>query len=714
MRSGWLRWSDNGFLFDGKPLMLATRSVGPYRLPDFSAINPSQWDAAIAQALEQAETGIALAAADSSVPNFANTFLVLERLDRDLSEVTDPFFASNDAHATDAGDELAGVWSARLAQFNMDFYQNAALFARCRAASEAWPDAPEPERRLMDEHLRRFARSGLGLPEAERLRMREMAAETAHLCEAFKVACRGASAAMLVLPETAAAGLDPEEAQAARTRAAEAGQQGLAFALDPDHVAGWLATMSDRSSREALWTACADRGSGIRDEDTLPIVRRILELRSARARFLGYDCPAQHLMADTMAQGPDAALKLLMGMWEKVRTGLGPALGALKELAAADGIADLAPWDLPYYAEQYRRVNFDLDAATVRAHLPLHAVRAGAFALAYQLFGVTFVPVEGELYHPDAQAYLVADERAGGAPLGLLVIDDLARPGKASGAWMSNLRAPSFLENEPREPWVLNVCSFAPGANGGPPLLGFDEALTVFHELGHALHALLSTARYPSQAGTNVAQDFVELPSQVPENWPKNPAFLQRLARHWQTGEPLAEECIDRLLASERFGQIFRQSSYLISAYLDLVLHSDERPHLVDVDSFERSSMAMLEVPAGVAPRHRHRHFAHLYADEDYAARYYCYLWAEALEADVFTRFQAPSAMGIAELGQRLRECVFAPGGSRDPAALFEDFMGRELSDEALGRRYGEPFAPLNRSPKHAPLPPRKSGPRPA
>lgn len=677
--------------------MLPTQTVGPFSLPRFQEITPAQWDAHLAQALKAAEEALTALLGVSATPTFENTVVALERLSCNLARETQVFFVAKEPHATPELLALAEKWAPVFSVFSMKVYQNEALFERFEKAAEApasgWPEA---ESRLLKSYRRKFREAGLELSAADRHRLSEIAAEIAVLGQNFHEACQVAAAAVLVLPEASSEGLSPEDVQAARSRAQEAGQVGLGFVLQPSLVESWLTAMVDRSSREALWRANAQRGQGLRDTDTTAMIHRTMELRQERAEKLGFVNASTHLLENTMAEFPDAAMGLLRDTWNRLRPALVRDLDEIKTLAMKDGIDDLEAWDLLFYAEKCRRQNYSLDESEVRAYLPLPAVREGAFKVASILFQVDFEPVEAQMYHPDVKAYLVRDRREGNQVIGLLSLDDGIRPTKSSGAWMDELQSPSGLDKG-QAPMVVNVCNFPEGNGHAPPLLSIDDAVTAFHELGHAMHALLSKATYPSQAGTRVLRDFVELPSQIMENWVNDSASLKTFARHWQTGEAIPDELIERMKKARQFGEGFVLGQYLLSGVMDLALHELTGFKDLDLLGFEKSLMGQLNSPPAIQPRHRFNHFSHLFSSDEYASAYYCYLWAEVLEADAFTRFKVEGLFNE-DTGAALRDTIFAPGDSRDPALLFEDFVGRSPSPNALLSRRGllsvsKPFA---------------------
>jgi len=361
---------------------------------------------------------------------------------------------------------------------------------------------------------------------------------------------------------------------------------------------------------------------------------------------------------------------------------------ALQDMIAAEGgNFALKPWDWRYYAEKRRKALFDVDDSEVRPYLPLDGVIAAAFEVARRLFGVAFVARNDiALPHPDARAWTAVGPD--GAPVALFIGDYFARAGKRSGAWMSALRDQQKLDG-PVLPIVVNVMGFAPGGPGEPCLLGLDEARTLFHEFGHALHGMLSDVTYPQLSGTNVRRDFVELPSQLFEHWLERPETLRRFARHHRTGGPMPAALIERLAAARRFNQGFATVEFVAAALFDLELHLVAEPGAIDVADFERRTLAAIGMPAAIATRHSAPHFQHVFSGDGYAAGYYSYLWSEVLDADAFEAFEEAGDDFDPGLAERLKRFVYAAGDVRPPDEAYRAFRGRDPSPDALLRKRG-------------------------
>ena len=413
----------------------------------------------------------------------------------------------------------------------------------------------------------------------------------------------------------------------------------------------------------------------------------MLRLRAERARLLGYETYAHYRLADTMARTPQAALDLLESVWTP---GVARALKeqeALQEIAAGEGgNFKVAPWDWRYLAEKRRKAEFDFDEGETKPYLQLDRIIEGAFHAANRLFGLEFAErFDLKLYHPDVRAWTVTGRD--GAPVALFIGDYFARPSKRSGAWMSVFRDQEKLDG-PQLPIVVNVMNFTKGGEGEASLLSFADTRTLFHEFGHALHGMLSDVTYPTIAGTHVAGDFVEFPSQLYEHWIAEPEMLRRFALHYKTGEPMPESLLVKLMSARRFNQGWATVEYTASALVDLRLHLDPAPADVDVVAFEGHELARIGMPDAIAMRHRSPHFQHIFSG-GYSAAYYSYLWSEVLDADGFEAFEEAGDIFDPAVARRLHDFVYAAGGSRDYDAAYQGFRGRAPSPEALFRKRG-------------------------
>jgi peptidyl-dipeptidase Dcp len=413
----------------------------------------------------------------------------------------------------------------------------------------------------------------------------------------------------------------------------------------------------------------------------------MVALRAERARLLGFANFADYRLDDQMAKTPKAVRELLDEVWGRALTKAAAERDALQGLITEEGgNFALAPHDWRYYAEKLRKARYDLDEAEIKPYFQLEKIIEAAFDTARRLFGLSFKRVEATLYHPDARAWNVTDVQ--GRHVALFIGDYFARPSKHSGAWMTSLRDQEKLIGNIR-PIVLNICNFSKPAAGQPALLSFDDARTLFHEFGHALHGMLSDVTYPLLAGTAVPSDFVELPSQLYEHWLEVPEILQKHALHAGTGAPMPKVMLDRLLATRTFNQGFATIEYTACALVDLDLHSLPDAAALDVAAFERKDLERIAMPTEIVMRHRLPHFQHLFSGGGYAAGYYSYMWSEVLDADAFAAFEeAGDAFDLAT-AQRLRDYVYSAGNRRDPADAYKAFRGRLPTVDALLKKRG-------------------------
>ena len=545
--------------------------------------------------------------------------------------------------------------------------------------------------RLLERHHLRFVRAGAQLGPDQKARMAAISERLATLHTLFgQNVLHDEREWRLVLGEADLDGLPGFARAAAAQAAVERELPGrYVVTLARSSIEPFLTFSSRRDLRRTAHQAWTARGTHPGDADNTPLIREIMALRAEQARLLGYENFAAYRLDNSMAKTTEAVERLLLEVWDPAKKKASAERGALEGMARAEGLNEpLEPWDWRYYAEKVRRAQYDLDEAEVKPYFVLDNMVAAAFDTAGHLFGLTFT-ARGDLpvYHPDVRVWEVRD-RAGNH-VGLFLHDNFARPGKHSGAWSSRYRDQQNLDG-PVAPIVVNNNNFSKSnsAGGGPTLLSFDDAETLFHEFGHGLHTLLSRVRYPSQSGTAVRRDFVEFPSQVFEHWMSVPENLRKYARHYETGEPIPEALMGRLLAARTFNEGFATVEYTASALIDLELHRDPHPENLDPDRFEREFLAAYGVPREIGLRHRPAHFQHLFAGGGYAAGYYAYLWAEVLDADGFAAFTEAGDVFDPALAARLKD-IYSAGDTRDPMELYRAFRGRDPEIGALLRQRG-------------------------
>lgn len=653
----------------------------PFGLPPFARIEPAHFAPAFQAALAEHTADLAAITQNPAPPSFENTIEALERAGDRLSRISRTLGTLASNVANDALEAVELEWSPRLAAHWAGILADAALFARVdtlHAARETLGLATD-QRRLLEQTHRHMRRAGAALPPEGRARMQDIAAELSHLETSFaQNVTRAERDWVLPLAENDLDGLSPASRAALKAAAEERGLDGWVVTLSRTAMEDFLAQSARRDLRERVHAAWWARGEGV----NAPLVRRILALRAERATLLGAASHADFALEGSMAGSPAAAMRLLNRLWEAGKRRAAEEQAALEEEARADGLAfPFQPWDWRFYAERVRKRLHGLDEAALKPYLSLENVLAAAFDTAHRLFGLSFhenpaIPA----WHKDARAFEV---REGGRTIGLFVMDNFARPGKRSGAWMSSLADAAGLTGE--RAVVTNDNNIA---RGSPTLLTWDDARTVFHELGHGLHGLLSKVRYPSQSGTSVEHDFVEFPSQVFENWLATPAVLEKHARHHETGAPMPPALLQALLAAQNFNQGFLTTELIGSAILDMELHALPDPAAIEPEAFQDDLLARLGMPPAVGLRHRLLHFSHLFGGSMYAAGYYAYLWAQVLDADGFEAFEETGDVFHPALAAKLKK-VLESGGAEDPMALYIAFRGREPAEDALLRARG-------------------------
>ena len=665
---------------------LLTAWDAPFGLPPFDRIRPEHFAPAFEAAMAENLEEIAAIGSDPAAPGFENTIEALERSGRALARVGLVFSNLVYSFGGEALEALDREMSPRLAQHGMRVALDPQVFARVRALHERREELnlEEDQRRLLERTHLGFIRSGAALDDEAKARMTAISERLAVLHTGFgQNVLHDENAWHMALEKDDLVGLPAFLRDGMAAAATERGIPGYAVTLSRSLIEPFLTFSARRDLRERAYRAWIARGAHPGEHDNRPLIPEILALRAERARLLGYETYAAFRLADTMAGSAAAVQGLLAEVWEPAKAKAAAERDRLLALARREGFeGDLAPWDWRFLAERVRLADYALDEAELKPFFVFDSIQQAAFDTATRLFGVTFTPREDvPLYHPDVRAYEVRDTEG---HVGVFLADPYARPGKRSGAWMSSYRDQEDLD-APVSPVIVNNNNFA---KSEPVLLSFDDAETLFHEFGHALHGLLSRVRYPSQSGTSVRRDFVELPSQIYEHWMALPETLRRYALHHRTGEPLPEALSERLLSARNFNQGFATVEYTSSALIDMALHSHPDPSSIDIDRFEAAFLAEIGMPAEIGFRHRPAHFQHLFAGGGYAAGYYSYLWAEVLDADGFEAFTEAGDPFDPATAARLRTLLSA-GDTRDPMMLYAAFRGREPSTAALLRGRG-------------------------
>jgi peptidyl-dipeptidase Dcp len=671
---------------------------GPYGgVPPFDRVKIEHFEPALEAAMADQLAAIDRITAETAPATFGNTIAALERSDRVLKQASSVYDVWGSTMNTPEFQAVETRMEPKLAAFRDRITQNAKLFERIAAVYDARERSgltPE-QKRLAWLYYTDFVRAGAKLgPEAKK-RVSEVNQRLAALFTKFgqNILADENDYVLFLEKEADLAGLPAAFRSAAAAAAQERGRKGQWAVLNTrSSVEPFLAYSDRRELRERVWRTFVSRGDNGDAKDTKAIVTEILALRAERARLLGYETHAHWRLENTMAKTPERVMALLEAVWT-------PAVARVREeVADMQAIADregagirIAPWDYRYYAEKVRKAKYDLDENAVVPYLQLEQIREGMFWVAAKVFGLHFAPAQGvPVYHPDVAVFEVKDD--GRKLVGLWYFDPWARPYKRSGAWMNAYRDQERFDGEITT-IVSNNANFVKGGAGQPVLISWDDATTMFHEFGHALHGLSSNVAYPSLSGTSVARDFVELPSQILEHWLATPEVLTRFATHFQTGQPIPPELVARIERSETFNQGFETVEYVASALVDMKLHlAGATP--IDPDAFERDTLKALGMPEEIVMRHRTPQFSHIFAGDGYSAGYYSYLWSDVLTADAWEAFTGAGGPYDPALAKRLRDHVFSVGTTVDPADAYRAFRGHDASIDALMRKRGFPVPP--------------------
>ena len=659
------------------PLLAEWRT--PFGIAPFDALRDDDFAPAFDAALTEARDEIAVIADSSEPPSFANTIEALETAGKGLDKVLSVFFTVAGADSNDARQALQRAFSPKLAAHASQITANAALFARIEdlwARRDALALTGEQARLLMLTR-RRFVRAGAALEGEAADRMKAIMQRLAELGTAFtQNLLKDEADWAMELSEDDLDGLPAFVVDAARAAGTEKGADGPVITLSRSLIVPFLQFSPRRDLRETAFRAWEARGANGGVTDNRAIAAETLALREERARLLGYDSFAAFKLETEMARTPDAVRKLLMDVWQPARARAEADAEVLTQMMQADGInGPLEPWDWRHYAEKRRVAEHDLDEAELKPYLQLERMIEAAFACANRLFGLEFVPLDVPLYHPDCRAWEVTRN---GTHVAVFIGDFFARGSKRSGAWCSAMRGQAKFP-ERQGPVVINVCNFA---KGNPALLSYDDARTLFHEFGHALHQMLSDVTYESLGGTNVARDFVELPSQLFEHWLEVPEVLAEFATHAETGAAMPQAMLDKVLAAATYDMGFQTVEYVASALVDLAFHEGAAPE--DPMARQAELLAGLEMPRAITMRHATPQFAHVFAGDGYSSGYYSYMWSEVMDADAFAAFEEAGGPFDPERAKALERHILSTGGSQEADRLYLAFRGRMPGVEAL------------------------------
>jgi peptidyl-dipeptidase Dcp len=670
--------------------------TGPYGgVPPFDKVRPEHFKPALEYGMADNLANVERIANDPAPPTFENTIAALERASRVMDRVDTAYGVFSTTMNTAEFQAVEREMEPKLAAFRDKITQNEKLFRRIEAVynSPQKSSLTPEQQRLTWLYWNNFVRAGARLQPAAKARMSAINQELAGLFTRFNqnVLADETDQFLVLNSEAELAGLPQSLRDAAAAAATSKGHPGKWVITNTRSSIDPFLTYSDRRDlREKAWRLFVNRGDNGDAHDNNAIISQILQLRAERAKLLGYQTHAHWRVENTMAKTPERAMQLMEGVWT-------PAVARVREeVADMQALANreranitIAPWDYRYYAEKVRKERYDLDQNQVKEYLQLDKLREGMFWVAGELFNFKFTPISNvPVYHPDVKVWEVTDKTSN-RHIGLWYFDPYARPGKRSGAWMNAYRPQERFERETTT-IVSNNSNFVKGNPGEPVLISWDDATTLFHEFGHALHGLSSNVNYPTVAGTAVFRDYVEFPSQLLEHWLSTPEVLQRFAVHYKTGQPIPQTLVDRIKRADKFNQGFETVEYLASALVDMKLHlaGDQK---IDPDKFERDTLAQLGMPAEIVMRHRTPQFMHIFSSDSYSAGYYSYLWSDVLTADAAEAFTEAGGLYDREVARRLRDNIFSVGNTIDPAEGYRAFRGRDPRVEALMRKRGFP-----------------------
>lgn len=670
---------------------LLNRFDTPFEVPPFDKIRDAHYLPAFRKGIRQQQEEIDAITSDKATPTFANTIEALEKSGQLLAQVNFIFMNQQAANTSDSINAIAEEIAPELSAHNDAIYLNDKLFERVKTVydNRANENLDTEQQMVLQQYYNAFIRGGANLSPEDKEKLKKINSELAVLSLKFgDNQLKETNAYRLVIDNKKdLSGLPEGVVSAAAETAREAGLEGKwVFTLHNPSIIPFLQYADNRALREQIYKAYINRGSNQNANNNWENISKMISLRVEKAKLLGYPDYASYVIDDNMAKTPENVYALCNQIWKAALPNAKAEAAELQKfINRSGGKFKLAPWDWRYYSEKLKKQKFGLDETEISQYFPLEKVREGAFYVANKLYGVTFTQLHDiPVPHPDALAFEVKD--ADGSHIGILYADYFPRASKGSGAWMEAYRPQSKLLHS--TPVITNVCNFTKPTGDTPSLLTFDEACTLFHEFGHALHGLLSECTYPRVSGTSVARDFVELPSQIMENWAAEPEVLKVYARHWKTGEPMPQKLIDKLQASSHFNQGFIVTEFMSAALLDMAYHSIQDITPIDAEKFEKETLKQLGLIPEITVRYRSPYFGHIF-NGGYSAGYYVYTWAEVLDADAFAAFKETGDIFNPEKARLFRENILAKGGSDDPMKLYRQFRAQEPSTTPLLKRKG-------------------------
>ena len=665
----------------------------PFGTPPFDKIKQGHYLPAFKKGIEEQKEEIESIIDNTEEPTFENTIEALEYSGSLLDKVSRVFNAMTDAMTNDELQAINKEVSPMLSKHNDDIYLNPELFERIKAIYDQREqlELNKEQEKLLEEHYKDFVRGGANLPEDKKEEFREINKKLALLSIEFgDNVLKETNKFELVLEKSDLDGLTEDVITMGSEEAKARGYEGkYVYTIQRTSMYPFLTYSTRRDLREKLYKGYINKGDNNDSLDNKNIVSEMVNLRLKKANLLGYPTYANFVLEDQMAKNPEAVYELLNKLWDPALKVAKRERDDMQKMIYDEGNDfDLKAWDWWYYSEKVKKAKYDLDEAELRPYFELTNVIKGAFDLATRLWGITFEErTDIPKYHPEVKTFEVKDRD--GSHIAILYTDYFPRKSKKGGAWMNPFKK-QYIDRNGKfiHPIIYNVGNFTKPTADKPALISVDNVEALFHEFGHALHGMLSNVTYESLSGTSTPRDFVEFPSQIMENWCMHPDVLKNYAFHYETGEPIPDELIQKIKNSAKFNQGFKTVEYLAASFLDMDWHTIKEPVEKDVNKFENESMDKIGLIDEIAPRYRSTYFSHIFSDE-YSAGYYSYIWAEVLDADAFRAFEETGDVYNSTLAEKYRKFILSKGGTEDAMELYKKFRGKEPSIEPLLEKRG-------------------------
>jgi peptidyl-dipeptidase Dcp len=665
----------------------------PFEVPPFDKIKDEHYKPAILEGIKQQQAEIEAIIDNTDSPTWDNTILAMEISGDLLKRATNVFYNMSSANTNEVIEKIAQEISPDLSSHQDNIYLNSKLFAKVKSIweSRASLNLSMEQTKILDNTYKSFVRSGANLNENDKKVLREINAELSLLSVKFgQNILNDTNNFELVIDSVEdLEGLPEGIIEAAAETAKEKNKIGKwVFTVQNSSVMPFIQYAKNRNLREKLYLAYKNRGNNGGATDNNQNAIKMVNLRLQKSKLLGFNTYADYALEETMAKTPSTVNDLLNQLWEPAILNAKGEIEEIKKMMQTDGIKDeVKPWDYSYYSEKIRKAKFDLDEQEVAPYFSLDQVQNGVFMVTQKLWGLNYKQLKNvPTYHVDATVWEVTE--ANGDILGILYMDMHPRESKRGGAWMTSYKEQTTQDGKRIPPVISIVCNFTKPTSSTPSLLTFDEVTTFFHEFGHALHGLMSNVKYESLAGTSVSRDFVELPSQVMENWASDPMVLKMYAKHYQTGEVIPDALIQKLDKASKFGQGFATAEYLASSILDMNFHAITEPIQGTSSEYEATVMKSIGLPTAITARHSSTHFSHIFSG-GYSAGYYSYIWSGVLDTDAFEQFKITGDLFNQDKAQSFRKNILEKGGTEDPMALYVRFKGSEPSIEPLLKKRG-------------------------